>query len=161
MPVTKIRTKWSSGALYFTDNTLSTTLLSISTSAVTTGDVGLTIGTSGNSIGTSGVITNVGAGSTGTTIANNGFTYVGSSAAKTYNLAAPAAGVEKQIYCSQGGSTTTQTISLSTGGTVTILGSTTTNNLVFNAALESVTLKGVSVTRWAVVNNTGAVALST
>ncbi len=109
---------------------------------------------------TGGLIETVTAGTTAATISNNGLTTFGSesTAATTYTLAAPVAGIRKSLLCN---STSTLAKTLSSGSSLVRFGaSSTITNLVFDSANEAVILQGVSATQWAVVSNVGSVSLT-
>lgn len=97
--------------------------------------------------------------STGTTIASYGAAYLSSTAAgtKKYVIGAPSSGATKIIFATvlSGSSALRKIIS----GSTTIFFQTTAGaamrGISFKAAGRSVTLKGVSATKWAVVSNIG------
>ena len=96
-------------------------------------------------------------GSTGTAFVNFGITRFGSTlTTKTFTLAAPVAGVEKILYCTQAGATSECWVDCSTG--VTAFGK---RYLEFNLTGDSVTMIGRSATVWDIVNNVGSVASAT
>lgn len=119
-----------------------------------------TIVASGTVTATGGLIETVTAGTTAANISNNGLTTFGSesTAATTYTLDAPVAGIRKSLLCN---STSTLAKTLYSGSTAIRFGaSSTITNLVFDASNEAVILQGVSATQWAVVSNVGSVTLS-
>lgn len=90
------------------------------------------------------------AASTGTPVSNYGVTTISSTQAKTFQLAAPKAGLRKTI-CATGGSTAGDvTID---GNGATIGGSTAV--AFANAVSSAVELVGTSTSAWAIVSNAG------
>lgn len=99
---------------------------------------------------------NVTVASTGTVIEPWGVTSFGSTAAKGYSMSAPVPGVEVLLACTQASTGALQTVTLASG---TFDG---TNHIAtFNAAGDNLFLKGLTTSLFAVVGNTGSVALST
>lgn len=148
MPVTKIRSKWVSGSLVFTDSD-GTTVFTISPTAVTAGsgmvfDVPLTV--QDTAYTASGAITAPGMASL-----NN------ASASLTMTLADPgAAGLFLAITQIDSG-TESHTVTAATAGAY----DGTNEIATFNAQYETLVLMSVSSTRWVIVANIGSVGLST
>lgn len=99
---------------------------------------------------------------TATTVASTalrptGITNLTSTAAIAHTMQAPFPGAVKYIFKS-GGTTTITTVN---SGSSLITFDGTNDDLDFDAAGEAVLLVGLSATRWAIIVNTGSVALST
>lgn len=106
-----------------------------------------------------GKIDTITAASTASNLPNYGIVTLGSSAGttKAYTLNDPVAGCELSI-CATGASTA-QTVTCSTAvGNATFNG--TNHVLTFTGVTQSVHLRGISATRWAIVGNVGSVAAS-
>jgi len=99
-------------------------------------------------------------GSTGTELKGYGISAIGStSGAKIFKLAnMPAAGVHKILFATAGSTANTSAVIPATTG-ITFDG--TNRKATFNAAGDALHLVALSTTRWAVVVNTGSVALAT
>ncbi len=84
--------------------------------------------------------------STATALANNGVSLVSSTAAKTYSIAAPVAGVYKFIRNTAGSSSV-----LYTGSSLISIGSNSTITRITLAGVDAaVILKGESATKWGI-----------
>lgn len=99
--------------------------------------------------------------STGTNATAYGLTQLASTAAKSYTLDAPFKGAEKEIVMTAATTTINTVVAGSTVNGISIGGSATARKLQFNGINEAVTLRGVSDTKWLVVNNTGSVTIAT
>ncbi len=97
-------------------------------------------------------------GSTAATMSNSGITKITSTATKTYNLADPVAGVQKEIICISTG-TATKTVKCSTAGNNATFDATH-HTLTFAAVNTAVILIGLSSTRWAVMSNVNSVGIA-
>lgn len=96
-------------------------------------------------------------GSTGTAFVNYGITRFGSTApTKTFTMAAPAAGVEKILFCTQAAATGECWVDCGSG-----VQASGKRYLEFNATYDSVTMIGRSATVWDVISNVGSVASAT
>lgn len=96
-------------------------------------------------------------GSTGTAFVNYGITRFGSTAlTKTFTLAAPAAGVQKILFCTQAGSTSECWVDCGAG-----VQASGKRYLEFNLTGDSVTMVGRSATVWDIIANVGSVASAT
>jgi len=94
--------------------------------------------------------------STASTITNYGLTIIASTAAKTYNIAAPGVGTVKHI-CVTGGSTAIRVVQrLTTAFTF----NAADTKLSFNAIEDAVILLGVSATKYVIMSNVGSVGSS-
>lgn len=104
---------------------------------------------------------NVGAASTGTTIANSGITTLASTAGNnlTFQLAAPVSGIRKTIVAT-GASTGTVVSSTGVGATIVSTATGTSTKATFVAPGQGLVLVGLSATQWGVESNIGAVAFS-
>lgn len=99
-------------------------------------------------------------GSTGSSFLNFGETHFGSTAAETYTMDAPVAGVRKYLFCTNASTNTKQTVDVSTGDTV-LINATGANNLEFEAPDDAAILFGRSSTQWDVLSKTSGVSLTT
>jgi len=96
-------------------------------------------------------------GSTGAAFVNYGITRFGSTApTKTFTMAAPAAGVEKILFCTQAAATGECWVDCGSG-----VQASGKRYLEFNATSDSVTMIGRSATVWDIVSNVGSVASAT
>lgn len=95
-------------------------------------------------------------GATGTDLKNYGVSLVGATGNKTYDIAAPSAGVMKYLFCTQSTGVTLK-IRASTGGAVEFL--TTAGGqevLSFNNDGESAVLVGRNSSQYVVLSHVGA-----
>lgn len=98
--------------------------------------------------------------STAANLTNYGITDIASTAAKSYVLDAPVKGAIKELVMSAATTTINTVVCGSTINGISVGGSATTRKLTFNAINEAVTLRGLSATKWLVVNNTGGVGVA-
>lgn len=96
-------------------------------------------------------------GSTGTVLASRGTIVVSTSAAKTFQMAAPRTGATVHIIATHA-STLVKTISLASGN---FDSSGTKTKLLFNGANDAVTITGISTARFIITSNVGSVTTST
>lgn len=82
-------------------------------------------------------------GDSATVLSASGISTVGSSAASTFTLTAPTAGVSKYLECIGA----TANVTVNTGSTGVTIG-TTFHNVVFTAADQAIHLVGESATKW-------------
>ena len=98
--------------------------------------------------------------STATNVRHFGITSLTSTAAKTFTIDAPVPGCKKTITMTAG-TTTINTVTFgSTVNGISVGGSSTTRKLQFNAINDSVTLEGITTTKWLVTSNTGSVVIA-
>lgn len=104
---------------------------------------------------------NLVAGSTGTTITNDGITTLASTAGNntTFNIAAPVVGVEKTIV-SIGASTSQIVSSTGAGATFTSTATGVSNKATFVGLGQALHLVGLSTSSYGVRGNVGGVAFS-
>lgn len=112
----------------------------------------------GSSLSVSGsLVRGTETGSTATAFVNYGITRFGSTApTKTFTMAAPAAGVEKVLFCTQASATGECWVDCGSG-----VQASGKRYLEFNATSDSVTMIGRSATVWDIVSNVGSVASAT
>jgi hypothetical protein len=91
---------------------------------------------------------------TATNITAGGITTV-SSAATTWQLAAPVAGVPKWLSAASS-STATRTITVASGSQICCTAGTSMTSIVLTGGGQGVTLVGISTAIYQVVNNSGA-----
>ncbi len=112
--------------------------------------VNITGGTiSGVSISSSTLVNTVTAGTTATAFTSNGTTTFGSTAAKTFTMVAPVAGVSKLLDLNVT-TTATQTIDISPA-VIGLPSSSLTKILMVGTADQIITLSGLSTSRWALI----------
>lgn len=102
--------------------------------------------------------------STGTTIPNYGQTIVKSTVAlRTYVLQAPVAGVEKTLFCTN--ATTNLLAKVTFGSAVSVFANvgqgSTLHSVKFNHPNQSISLMGLSSTRWLITGSNNSPTLST
>lgn len=98
--------------------------------------------------------------STATNVKHFGLTELTSTAAKTFTIDAPVPGCDKTIVMTAG-TTTINTVTFgSTVNGISVGGASTTRKLQFNAINDSVTLRGLTATKWLVTSNTGSVVIA-
>ncbi len=95
--------------------------------------------------------------STAANISNIGLTALGTTAATTFTLDAPAQGCMCELIMTAG---TTTINTVASGSTSISFDGTTGTQLTFNGINEAVILKGISTTRWAIKSNVGAVGVA-
>jgi len=98
--------------------------------------------------------------STAVNVKHFGLTDLNSTAAKSFIIDAPVPGCEKTITMTAGTTTINTVVFGSTVNGISVGGSGTTRKLQFNAINDSVTLKGISATKWLVTSNTGSVVVA-
>lgn len=96
--------------------------------------------------------------STGSTLSLTQPSVISSTAAQAYALPAPAQGLVK-VVMKTSSSTAVQTISSTLGGVAATLGGVG-HTLTFTAADQAVVLLGQSATAWAVLVNSGGMAIT-
>ncbi|HSC58820.1 MAG TPA: hypothetical protein VLC11_04610 [Gemmatimonadales bacterium] len=102
--------------------------------------------------------------STGTTIPNYGQTIVKSTVAlRTYVLQAPTAGVNKVLFCTN--ATTSLLAKVTFGSAVSVFANvgqgSTLHSVKFNHPNQSISLMGLSSTRWLITGSNNSPTLST
>jgi len=95
--------------------------------------------------------------STAANISNIGITQLATTAATTFTLDAPAQGCECELIMTAG---TTTINTVASGSTSISFDGTTGTQLTFNGINETVALKGLSTTRWAITSNVGSVGVA-
>lgn len=99
----------------------------------------------------SGLKIPVAAGTTAATFPNYGVTSFGSTAAKSYRLAAPVAGQEKWLYCTAATTGAVQKIIASTSNSINFISTVGSKNIMqFNKNNQIVHLIGASTVKWLV-----------
>lgn len=101
---------------------------------------------------------------TAVTIANYGQTIVQSTATlKTFKLAAPVKGVEKQIFCTQATTSLLAKVTLTGGASffAAVGSGSTLKSVKFNHPNQSISLMGISSVRWGITGTNNSPTLST
>lgn len=98
--------------------------------------------------------------STAVNVKHFGLTELDSTAAKSFNIDAPVPGCDKTIVMTAGTTTINTVVFGSTVNGISVGGASTTRKLQFNAINDSVTLRGLTATKWLVTSNTGSVVIA-
>jgi len=98
--------------------------------------------------------------STATNIKHFGVTELTSTAAKSFTIDAPVPACKKTITMTAGTTTINTVVFGSTVNGIQVGGTSTNRKITFNGVDDSVTLRGITTTKWIVTSNTGATIAS-